>query len=976
MANEQDLERLVVRLIAEANLKPGFEDGKRQTREGTRAIQSMLGEFSRSVGNEMSSAGGAVSSFGNVIGALASGSGQMGALVGLLKDSAVSAARFGKELANVAAIAPGNARLVTEFGEQVSEMSVRLARSTTELNQALYDQVSAYGANAESAKGMEIAVKNAAAGNATASQSIAVISGLTRAYGDTTLKAQQYASDLSLAIVRLGSGKLPELASSLGKVTGTSATMGVKMQELGAFMATFSGTVGTFSEVGTALAATLNGLLKPTKEMEAALKGIGYQSGLAAIEQLGLKGTLDKLALSVGGSKEKLGELWGQAEALKLVFPAVGKQAGELTAKMAEIKNISGETNQAFKAQTEGTGKAAFEWAKFTANLDLFSRTLGEKVLPVLTKTLEILNYISKALSSLPKTSLGVGNPLGFASGAFGLADALLGSGEPEKKAAGGPVSGPMLAMVGEDGPETIVPTGVGHRSDGIRWWKHAGRELGVPGFAGGGSVGASGGGTVTIGSEVITLGGATRPIPVDVVRNTAPPSKPGYAEIVDALKAGPNGKTFPYQSSAGGRPTADVVSALDFKLSGLLSGAAGSGTGARDNREMADRMAALKTILGTVANATDNLANRFLDIKNDILGVGTPTTAGTDAMIAGVESNKQAWADSRKAVEEILNIWKEGASKQHTSAAEAEAMTKTGLESDQYVPRVFEKQEISARVEMAMTSTAMGLEELAKSFIINKESVDALGLGFQGAGKLLDQMNKQTMQVTGLVFGMAGIRAMQEHQESNAKYIQTLADLSAGTSSAERWMAELTGSMQANMQTQNAVGSAFAAAEAQRNAAILANIAATQQQTAAIGASAAAAGAFAGLASASIGGDMGGMNEWNALGQMHTGMGSINQWNKLGQMHTGMGGINSWSSNGVLSHATRRALSGGTGLPDAGSGYSGSGGAGYATITGAVGRSGDIVLQVNGREFGRIAGDELAKLGRTSTVQPGKGRS
>lgn len=59
-------------------------------------------------------------------------------------------------------------------------------------------------------------------------------------------------------------------------------------------------------------------------------------------------------------------------------------------------------------------------------------------------------------------------------------------------------VDGPLLSLVGEDGPEYIVPVGAKHRDRGVELWTQAGKALGVmgsdggiPAFAEGGLVGA-----------------------------------------------------------------------------------------------------------------------------------------------------------------------------------------------------------------------------------------------------------------------------------------------------------------------------------------------------------------------------------------------------------------------------------------------------------------------------------------------------
>lgn len=56
--------------------------------------------------------------------------------------------------------------------------------------------------------------------------------------------------------------------------------------------------------------------------------------------------------------------------------------------------------------------------------------------------------------------------------------------------AEGNYIDSPVLSVVGEDGPEYIVPVGSKHRDRGLKLWQQAGHDLGIPGFAEGGIVG------------------------------------------------------------------------------------------------------------------------------------------------------------------------------------------------------------------------------------------------------------------------------------------------------------------------------------------------------------------------------------------------------------------------------------------------------------------------------------------------------
>lgn len=59
----------------------------------------------------------------------------------------------------------------------------------------------------------------------------------------------------------------------------------------------------------------------------------------------------------------------------------------------------------------------------------------------------------------------------------------------------GGMVDGPLFSLIGEDGPEAIIPLGSKRRSRGLSLWAQAGEALGISQFAEGGIVGSFGSG-------------------------------------------------------------------------------------------------------------------------------------------------------------------------------------------------------------------------------------------------------------------------------------------------------------------------------------------------------------------------------------------------------------------------------------------------------------------------------------------------
>lgn len=322
-----------------------------------------------------------------IAGAAAAGT----AAVGTIGVAAVKAASdYEAQLANVATLLTGTeaevAARTAEIGNQIMEVSNRTGVATADLTDGMYQVVSAFGDSADAASILETAAKSAAAGNATTTDSINLLSAVTKGYGDTSAEAVQKAADLSFATVRLGQTTFPELAAAMGKVIPLASTLGVEQEQLFGAMATLTGVTGSTAEVVTQLKATMQGFLSPSKNMSAALQSMGYESGQALLESEGLQGALEALKKSVGGNELAFAGLFSSVEAQTAVLAMAGTQAENLTSKTAEMYEATGAANTAFERQTDTLAYDIQMIKNLGAN---FLTELGTNILPYVRELAE-----------------------------------------------------------------------------------------------------------------------------------------------------------------------------------------------------------------------------------------------------------------------------------------------------------------------------------------------------------------------------------------------------------------------------------------------------------------------------------------------------------------------------------------------------------------------------------------------------------
>ena len=294
-----------------------------------------------------------------------------------------SAAEYEAQLANVSTLLTGTeaevAARTAEIGDQVLEISNRTGVATADLTDGMYQVVSAFGDSADAAAILETAAKSAAAGNATTTDSINLLSAVTKGYGDTSAEAVQQAADLAFATVRLGQTSFPELAAGMGKVIPLASTLGLEQEQLWGAMATLTGVTGSTAEVVTQMKATMQAFLSPSKNMQAALKNMGYESGQALLESKGLQGSLDALKDAVGGNELAFAGLFSSVEAQTAVLAMAGNQAENLTSKTAEMYEATGAANTAFERQTNTLAYDIQMVKNLGAN---FLTQLGTNILP------------------------------------------------------------------------------------------------------------------------------------------------------------------------------------------------------------------------------------------------------------------------------------------------------------------------------------------------------------------------------------------------------------------------------------------------------------------------------------------------------------------------------------------------------------------------------------------------------------------
>lgn len=262
----------------------------------------------------------------------------------------VQTEKFEKAFANVRSITDDTFGGISQLKDQLLTLNPVLGE-TSELTQGVYQAFSSGAKDAENA--LEITTESAKLGKAIltdTSSAVDIVTTAINAYGEETVNARQ-ASDLFFNTVKNGKITGEQLAATIGQSIPMFASMGVSMEDLTAGMIALTKQGVQASETTTQLNAVVRAFVKPSREMQAALKSAGKESGSFLLKTEGLAGAVKFLNEQTQGNQEELAKLVPNIRGLKGVM-GLAAQDGKLLAEALEsTRNAAGGANEAFETQ-------------------------------------------------------------------------------------------------------------------------------------------------------------------------------------------------------------------------------------------------------------------------------------------------------------------------------------------------------------------------------------------------------------------------------------------------------------------------------------------------------------------------------------------------------------------------------------------------------------------------------------------------
>lgn len=314
---------------------------------------------------------------------------------------------FDKSMTKIESLVGIASEEVAKMGDTAKQMATDTGRSSTEAADALFFITSAGLEGSEAMDVLDASLQAAAVGLGDTATVADLATSAMNAYGSDTLGASD-ATDVLVAAVREGKLESSELAGAMGSVLPIASNMGVTFNEVGAAFAAMSRTGTNAAVASTQLRGILNGLLKPTKEAEDALSGMGLSSaGLRkSLKEDGLLATLEILKTNFEGNDQAAAKVFGNVRALSGVMDLLGAGVDSTREIFAEMNNVQGATANAFEVTSKS---ASFQLQKalngVRNSLTEVGGTLLSAVLPHIQKLTSFIQGLVQSFMNLnPQT--------------------------------------------------------------------------------------------------------------------------------------------------------------------------------------------------------------------------------------------------------------------------------------------------------------------------------------------------------------------------------------------------------------------------------------------------------------------------------------------------------------------------------------------------------------------------------------------
>ena len=314
-----------------------------------------------------------------------------------VKQGAEDFIKLESAFADINSLIDGPGGLTESSKKFIKEQAKMYGTTAVDNAKAFYDIVSGGIRDQESAqKLLNTANKAAITGNESVKATTESLLAVMKAYGQENVSAAE-AGDVLQTVVNRGIITWPKLAANLSTVTALAAKTGVEFKELGALIASITGSKVDAPETMTYIRGLLTSLIQSKGAAGKAIqKELGFDWSVEAVKAEGFTKVFSQLIEKIGEAPDKV----------KALIPNIRGVMGALTGKdfketMEFFANPTGALDEAFKEKAK-TIEAKIARAK-QASAALWRSEDMAKVLLQWEKFKVILGHIVPRLIDIVK---------------------------------------------------------------------------------------------------------------------------------------------------------------------------------------------------------------------------------------------------------------------------------------------------------------------------------------------------------------------------------------------------------------------------------------------------------------------------------------------------------------------------------------------------------------------------------------------
>ena len=322
-------------------------------------------------------------------------------IVGVGIASAKMSMSFDKSMTKVITLVGIAEDEVNQMRKSVLLLSDKTGIAAVDMAEGLFFLTSAGLRGANALETLEQVAKATASGLGDMESLSKVAAAAQNAYGVETLTAAE-ALDIFGGMVKSGMFEANELSQVLGGQMGLAATLGISMEELGAFIATYTKTTGDATSATTGLEGVMMSFAKITPKQEKALFKINMtvEQLRDSLSEQGLQKTLVMMASKFKNAGVDLSEFFSKSSSLKGVLGVLGNQTETYIDILGDLEGATFNVNDAFDTTSEMAG---FQMTKSFNQLKNAGIEMGDALAPIILFISEKIQKLAEWFSGLSK---------------------------------------------------------------------------------------------------------------------------------------------------------------------------------------------------------------------------------------------------------------------------------------------------------------------------------------------------------------------------------------------------------------------------------------------------------------------------------------------------------------------------------------------------------------------------------------------